>query len=68
MHEGINTTFTSGREIRDTPQSVTTIQQLRHFAKEAEDLGNFDVAEKYYLEVRKVETFFICAAILKKLV
>lgn len=35
------------------PEPLTDSAQLKHFAKEAEVNGNFDLATKYYQEVRE---------------
>lgn len=39
------------------PSPLTDSAQLKHFAREAEVNENFDLATKYYQEVRKVTCF-----------
>jgi len=50
MHVGLNKVL-SVEDQRPTPAPVTTVAQLKHFAREAEVNGSFEQAARFYQEV-----------------
>lgn len=53
MHVGLNKVL-SIEDQRPTPPPVTTLAQLKHFAREAEVNGNVEQAARFYQEVGAV--------------
>lgn len=50
MHESLTKTLAL-EDQAPVPEPLTDSAQLKHFAREAEVNGNFDLATKYYQEV-----------------
>ena len=52
MHVGLNKVL-SVEDQAPVPEPLTDSAQLKHFAREAEVNENYELATKYYQEVRK---------------
>lgn len=52
MHESLTKTLAL-EDQAPVPKPLTDSAQLKHFAREAEVNGNFELATKYYQEVRR---------------
>jgi len=51
MHVGLNKVL-AVEDQRPTPPPITTLAQLKHFAREAEVNGRLEQAARFYQEVR----------------
>ena len=65
MHVGLNKVLQIEDQV-PVPAPLTDSAQLKHFAREAEVNGNFELAEKFYQEVRYFYSEVTCLYFIMK--